>query len=182
MKRANKSIYSILGILSSESRSGYDIKKVIEMSIGHFWAESYGQIYPTLKMLIDEGLITITEGSDSGKLERKVYSITEKGTEELKRWLNETVEEISLARNELLLKLFFGSRIPAEKNIGHIINYRKRLEKELEMFDDIAELINRTNDKQTSTVYQYLTLKHGQAICEALIRWCDDSVNALKEL
>ena len=56
--KEKRSKYAILGILSLGSMSGYDIKKMFEKSIGNFWSESYGQIYPLLKALVDEGFAT----------------------------------------------------------------------------------------------------------------------------
>ena len=48
----NSSRAAILGLLLMHDASGYDIRKLAEGSIGHFWSESYGQIYPTLKRLV----------------------------------------------------------------------------------------------------------------------------------
>jgi len=56
----NRTAYTILGMLSIEpnlSASGYEIRKAIESTVGYFWGESFGQIYPTLKRLAAEGLI-----------------------------------------------------------------------------------------------------------------------------
>ena len=56
----------VLGLLSHGPRSGYDIKTVVDRSTRFFWAASYGQIYPELRRLEEEGLI---EGEDA--LERR---------------------------------------------------------------------------------------------------------------
>ncbi len=63
----------ILGVLAVEPRSGYDIKALTDKSTRFFWAASYGQIYPELKRLAEQGLI---EGSDEpqGGRKRTVYS------------------------------------------------------------------------------------------------------------
>src|SRR5439155_265174 len=50
-RRANTSRYAILGVLSRRAMSGYDVKKLIERSIAHFWNESHAQIYPILNPL-----------------------------------------------------------------------------------------------------------------------------------
>ena len=50
-RRANTSRHAILGVLGFCPMSGYDVKKLIERSIAHFWNESYGQIYPILNRL-----------------------------------------------------------------------------------------------------------------------------------
>ena len=47
--------------------SGYDIKKLVDVGLSHFWSENYGQIYPTLESLVQEGLATRKEDRSSGK-------------------------------------------------------------------------------------------------------------------
>src|SRR5258708_31701724 len=42
---------ALLGLLSLGPMSVYDIRQLISQSIGHFWSESYGQIYPGLNRL-----------------------------------------------------------------------------------------------------------------------------------
>jgi PadR family transcriptional regulator AphA len=56
----------------------------IRQSVGHFWNESYGQIYPNLKKLASEGLVSRKTERQKGKPDRHVYSITDKGRERLK--------------------------------------------------------------------------------------------------
>src|ERR1043166_5381121 len=64
--------YALLGLLTlapQSGASGYDLRRWAESSIGHFWRESYGQIYPVLKQLLRDGLVTASEGAGSGKRE-----------------------------------------------------------------------------------------------------------------
>ena len=56
IRRQPSTRYAILGLLSLAPMSGYEIRKVAASSIGHFWSESYGQIYPTLRKLVAAGL------------------------------------------------------------------------------------------------------------------------------
>ncbi len=58
---------ALLGLLSLEPMSGYDIRQMISRSIGYFWSESYGQIYPGLKRLAAEGLVVKEDGARKGK-------------------------------------------------------------------------------------------------------------------
>lgn len=75
MAKENKSRYALLGVLSVCPGSGYDIKKFMEQSTGYFWSESYGQIYPLLKQLEQEGLATHHTEKQEGKPERYVYAL-----------------------------------------------------------------------------------------------------------
>src|SRR2546422_4002758 len=81
-RRANTSRYAILGVLSRRPMSGYDVKKLIERSIAHFWSESYGQIYPILNRLAAEGLAERRRGKQPRKPERHVNSLTPNGPAE----------------------------------------------------------------------------------------------------
>src|SRR5207248_3612231 len=121
--RSIKSRYALLGMLSIRPMSGYDIKKLIEASISNFWSESYGQIYPTLKQLVAEKLVTRTVKKQTGKPDRHVYALTPAGRRRLREWLAQAPTP-SVARNELLLKLFFGEEIPLDASLAHIAAFR----------------------------------------------------------
>ncbi len=104
--------YVILGMVSREPRSGYEIKALVDHTTRFFWAASYGQIYPELKRLSGAGLI---EGVDAprGGRRRTVYEITADGREELKSWLRQPPTTYEM-REEGLLKLFFAGALPAQ--------------------------------------------------------------------
>src|SRR6476646_9654904 len=105
--------YVILGMVSREPRSGYEIKTLVDDSTRFFWAASYGQTYPELKRLAKAGLV---EGLDAPRGERKrtVYAITASGEEALRDWLKQPPGTYE-TRDEGLLKLFFaGVLAPAE--------------------------------------------------------------------
>ena len=69
--------------------SGYDVKKLVEAGLSHFWSESYGQIYPVLNRLVQDDLATCSVDPKSGGRGRKVYTITKAGRSTFKRWLRE---------------------------------------------------------------------------------------------
>ena len=101
--------YVILGMVSREPRSGYEVKALVDNSTRFFWAASYSQIYPELKRLAEAGLI---EGSDAprGGRKRTVYAITGAGREALGGWLRQPPQTYEM-RDEGLLKLFFAGAV-----------------------------------------------------------------------
>jgi DNA-binding PadR family transcriptional regulator len=107
--------YVILGMVSREPRSGYEIKAAVDNSTRFFWAASYGQIYPELKRLSEAGLV---EGVDAprGERRRTVYTITKAGRAELRAWLRQPPETAEM-REEGLLKLFFAGVLPPEEAV-----------------------------------------------------------------
>jgi PadR family transcriptional regulator AphA len=99
----------ILGMLAARPRSGYEIKQLVDNSARFFWAASYGQIYPELKRLEKEGLIS---GSDSaqGARQRTVYKLTAAGKRAAREWID-TPPQVFELRDEGLLELFFAGSI-----------------------------------------------------------------------
>jgi PadR family transcriptional regulator AphA len=115
--KENKSKYALLGILSMCPGSGYDIKKFMEQSTSNFWSESYGQIYPILKQLVEAGLATSHTEKQEGRPERYVYTLTDKGHEELRRWLTEPIEH-TVERNECYSSCCLGGRIALQLTLS----------------------------------------------------------------
>ena len=118
----------ILGFLSLGPRSGYEIKAAVDRSTRFFWAASYGQIYPELRRLEDDGLV---EGEDApnGRRARRIYRLTSAGREALKAWLNGPMEGVEV-RDENLLRLFFADVLPREQALL-LLEGRRRFHEEL---------------------------------------------------
>jgi DNA-binding PadR family transcriptional regulator len=170
----------VLGALSIEPMSGYDIKNLLGRTIGHFWNEGYGQIYPTLKQLSGAGLVISHVESRSGKPDRHVYTMTEAGWEELRQWLARPVDSEHPGRSELLLKLFFGQHAPAAANLEHVRRHRQMLATLIVRYEAIeAELDAETSPDQP---YWLITLRHGLAVTRASLAWCDETIHRLIEL
>lgn len=73
-----------LGILTFQEASGYEIKKMVEDEVfSHFIDASYGSIYPALTKMMNEGLVSVRAEEQAGKPDKKVYSITQSGRDEL---------------------------------------------------------------------------------------------------
>ena len=139
MARSSKTQFTILGMLSIEPMSGYEIKQAIAESTAHFWAESDGQIYPALNRLTESGLIHCLEKPSGARL-KKIYTLTSGGEAALQEWLARDVER-SVIRHELLLKLFFGRKTSKKVLLHHISHFKSNIEKKLLQFDKIiAEL------------------------------------------
>jgi PadR family transcriptional regulator AphA len=133
----------LLGILAIEPMSGYDLGQNIRASVGHIWNESYGQIYPNLKRLEAAGFVTAKTERQKGKPDRRIYSITGKGRERLVKWLA-VQPQPEIPRNEFLLKLFFGERIPTEILIGWV---ERMIESESGVLRELSALSAKRSHK-----------------------------------
>ncbi len=79
--------YAILGLINRSPLTGYDITKSFNEGLVEFWYAKHSQIYPELKKLTDEGLISYETVIQGEKLEKKLYTITEKGKKSFQKWL-----------------------------------------------------------------------------------------------
>lgn len=186
--------------------SGYDIKKYVEIGLSHFWSESYGQIFPTLRRLVKEGLATRREATSSGRRKRHVYTITDPGRRQFETWLREPVAPVNV-RNESLLKFFLASRLSAGEAVALVERYRDQqrslhqiyAESELIFRQALAEdvvpaelaaLMDRPDDDSSAAAGAdrrqlemfFLTLRHGVLHCEARLAWCDEALERMRKI
>ena len=179
--KENKSKYAVMGVLSIYPGSGYDIKKFMYGSTSNFWSESYGQIYPILKQLVEEGLATSHAEKQEGKPEKYIYTLTEQGKTGLRDWLSESVES-AVERNELLLKLFFGAHIPLEKNKQHIQAFQDLQSHLLKKYEGIERDLLTAAQDDAAFSYPLMTVRYGIHRCRALLTWCDETLGTLHHL
>lgn len=172
--RDQKTRFALLGMLAIEPMSGYDIRKTIDASIAHFWNESYGQIYPMLKGLAQEGLVTCKPDRKAAR-NRRVYAITAKGRLALKGWLAQPAGN-ERVRNELLLKLFFARNGPRDAFVHHLERYRLLHQAELTRFRAMGRDLVREHAPRPDLPFWMMTLRFGICQSEAALRWADEAL------
>jgi DNA-binding PadR family transcriptional regulator len=171
----------LLGLLAIESMSGYDLGQTIRASVGHFWNESYGQIYPNLKKLEKQGSISSRTERQRGKPDRRIYSITDKGRARLREWLA-VPPQPEIPRNELLLKLFLGEQAPAEILIGHVERMRDEHQAALDFLERAErEQVDR-NRHYPGAPYWRMATHFGRMEMKAHLRWAEETIAELKKL
>jgi len=177
--RYRSSRYAILGLLSLAPMSGYEIRKVASSSIGHFWSESYGQIYPTLRELVAEGLVRPLSRRGRAGRNRQEYEIRDKGREVLGGWRSER-PKAQPPRNELLLKLFFGERGSIADHLAHVQHVLTSETDRLDRYRHLEEQIRRKWREHSSRPFWLMTVSYGRHLSEALIQWSQEAVSSLR--
>jgi DNA-binding PadR family transcriptional regulator len=178
MSFANRTEYAVLGLLASGARTGYDVKRLADEALGHFWNESFGHIYPILRRLDERGWVTHTVEPQEGRPDRKVYALTPAGEAALRGWFALPVEPVP-PRNELLLKLFFGPLAAPGVLRAQIEEHRARQQTHLEQLDALAEQAAREEAHNPNLPYWLLTVDYGRAALRALIAWSDDVLDRI---
>ena len=159
----NATSYVILGMLGWRPMSGYEIKSIVDKSTRLFWAASYGQIYPELRRLEDQGLIEGKQDPTGGR-PRNVFAITGAGRQELTAWL-EAEPEVFEMRDEGLLKLFFAAGSDGESAAGTLEAMRRR------SLAKLAEL-HALDSGEGPSGFAGMVLRYGIEMCEWQADWC----------
>jgi PadR family transcriptional regulator AphA len=156
----------ILGLVRLGARTGYDIKRTIEVSTRFFWNASYGQIYPELRRLEHAGLVRSETDQASGR-RRTLYSLTPAGEQTLHEWLTGPGDLFDM-RDEALLKLFFGDLLTPDEVLANLRRRREGFERVLELF---RELETRGSEEEHGYRYPGKTLEFGIAFVQWMVDW-----------
>jgi PadR family transcriptional regulator, regulatory protein AphA len=171
MSSTNTTRYAILGLLTIQPMSGYDLRKHLGESLNFFWAESNGQIYPTLKKLMADEWIIPIETQQCGRRTRQQYALTPVGRNQLKKWLAKP-PHIQPPRNELILKLFLGRSAQNGALLQHVNAFKRRHEEVLGLLLNFRKTIPTDNARSPDLDYWMLCLEHGIRLRQAEVKWC----------
>jgi PadR family transcriptional regulator AphA len=172
---------ALLGLLSIHPMSGYDVRQLISWSIGHFWSESYGQIYPALKQMTAAGLVAKKTERQKGRPDRNVYSLTKAGREELREWLRLPPEH-EVPRSEFLLKLFFGAHAAKGVNREHVAAFLAEHQRAFEVYAATERQLKRDEKHDPQLPYWLMTLNFGRHRSRALVKWAKETLLELERL
>jgi len=173
-----QSYYGLLSILTLGPQSGYDIRKSLDDPEMFYWTESFGNIYPMLRVIEKDGLISKRDAYVKRK-KRVIYELNESGWRELNAWLAEPAR-LSRFRVEILMKLRFGSSCGVDNMIEQIAAYRDSSAWELDATRDHCRNIGESGESLTNDLrcIASLFLLH---LKESAITWCDESLKILEK-
>jgi PadR family transcriptional regulator AphA len=158
----------ILGVLGLGPRTGYDIKKLTDVSTRFFWSASYGQIYPELRRLEAAGLVEADE--PAGGRRRRVYRLSGEGRAALEGWLRADEPLTFEYRDEGLLKLFFCDLLTPAAALAHVERVRRQMEEILAHFQGLAAELGAER-AEDEAAFPYLALDYGVEFMEWVVGW-----------
>lgn len=168
----------VLGMLELGARTGYDIKRAIDLSTRFFWNASYGQIYPELHRLEERGLVSAKPDPHGGR-QRTSYTLTAAGRAALRDWLRDDQEFTFEARDEGVLKLFFGDLQSREDVVAGLRVKQGFCEQALALFRQI-EPEARTGFFAENQLYPYVSLTYGIELLEWMRDWCERTAKRIE--
>jgi DNA-binding PadR family transcriptional regulator len=176
MARSAQTELAVLGALSVESMTGYAIREAIHDVLGHFWSESFGQIYPTLSALESRGLVRRQAGTTSRA--SSTFEITDTGRDHLLNLLRQPVQSTP-PRNGLLLRLFFGRTLGADACRELLLAAQAEAQYLMAGYDQIRAEIEQDDQHAADRPYWLLTVSAGEHTARAALSWTE---HALAEL
>ncbi|HEY9075888.1 MAG TPA: PadR family transcriptional regulator [Anaerolineaceae bacterium] len=174
--------HAILGFLNYHPLSGYDLKKMFDHSVRHFWSADQSQIYRTLMRLYKRGWVAVNVIEQTDRPDRKEYSITPAGRVELRTWLEKIIEH-NPPRSPELIQVFFSAQRSNEQIITQLEQYIAELRQVEAVYNQVPqqakpymEMIPSPRDH----FFWLLTLECGKKSVHAQIEWMESVIRRLK--
>lgn len=177
--------YVLLGGLSYQPLTGYQLKQFVDTSTKHFWYAQTSQIYRTLTTLEEEGLLTSHIQEQDTRPDRRIYQITPEGLADLRTWLATPITELQPTKDALLIRLFFATQIDKETLLMQLRLQRALHQAQLALYQNtIAPLIEESTQKnphlKRDGFFWNITRRNGELIEEAYIRWLDEAIQHIE--
>jgi len=166
--------FAILGLLSQEPRHGYDLKQAFEALLGGTWPLNIGQVYTTLSRLERDGYVESLIVPQELLPDRKVYSLTQAGRDQLSLWLSEPTQGAIRLKDEFFIKLLILQLTNSSDPIALIRKQR------LATMQNMAKLTNLLSDPDLNTATA-LIIEGAILHVEADLNWLDRCEERFKE-
>jgi DNA-binding PadR family transcriptional regulator len=178
--------YILLGMLSAQERSGYDLKLLLDKQVHHvYWSPAKSQIYGELRRLEQAGLATMTEVEQTNRPDKRLYRITPAGLEALQQWLANPDVEPDVFKSPLMLHLFFGYLMPRQALIAQLEKRQQKLAAELQGYEKREQEVRDSLQAPGAEAYLpflLLTLQFQSSMLQAAMKWTTEAVAQLKRL
>ncbi|MCX4744541.1 PadR family transcriptional regulator [Kitasatospora sp. NBC_01287] len=164
--------HTILGLLESHPRHGYDLKRAYDERFGQTRALPYGQVYATLSRLLKNGLVEV-DGTEPGEgPERKRYIITEAGITDVNHWLTEPESPSAHLQSTLYTKVVLA--LLTGRSAQRLLDTQRT--------EHLRQMRELTRRKLAGDLVDQLLCDHALFHLEADLRWLELTAARLDEL
>ena len=178
--------YALLGFINYRSMTGYDLKQYMDGSTAHFWTAKLSQIYTTLKSLEEKGWIQSSVQAQTTRPDKRVYTITSDGKDNLQKWLAEPLTDATPHKNTLLLKFFFAAQTDKEATLASLQLQKTLHQKQVEFYrtksrEIIVSILQQSPKLEKDGIFWEATRRFGELYEEMYARWLEETITMLKE-
>lgn len=178
--------YGLLGLLKYGQMTGYELDKTFKDSLFLFWKAQTSQIYRELNGMEKLGWLTSEIVFQTDKPNKKLYSITNLGKQELLNWLAESsLENEFQTRSTFLMKLFFSGERDIQDNIAMLKEYKVKCLDELvdlEKANCSIEHYSQSPAEKQDAIYWRLTTRFGALHIKACYDFAEEAIKTLEDL
>jgi PadR family transcriptional regulator, regulatory protein AphA len=174
--------HAILGFLNYRPCSGYDLKKIFDTSVRHFWPADQSQIYRTLSRLTDKSWAEMEVIEQENRPDRKEYSITSTGREELHDWLV-TPLPFGDNRSAPMIQVFFAGQLSNEEIVSMYQRVADFIRMGLHQYDLIPQTMEAYSDFVQSPrefFFWMQTLEIGKMMAQTNLEWIENVIAQLQ--
>lgn len=174
----------ILGALADQPMTGYDLNKSFQTSINHFWSTDQSQIYRALQGLKKRGFVTDKQIIQQDYPNKKLYSISPTGKQELRRWLQTPLgDNESPVREGWLGQLFFANHVEPAQTIEVLQAYLREEEQVVTQLTALHKaFVQQHPERSTGRIdrLRVATLEFGISTRRAGVRWLRHLITELE--
>jgi PadR family transcriptional regulator AphA len=174
--------FAILGFLNYHPYSGYDLKKIFDTSVRHFWTADQSQIYRTLSKLTESGFVEMEKVPQDDRPDRKVYHITQTGRAEFLRWVSGP-PPMSEPRSAALIQVFFSGQLSNAEVLEKFEGYAALMRGILEQYEQVPTQLTPFQQEIASPrehFFWMLTLDNGIRSMRANLEWAESVIERIK--
>lgn len=175
--------YGLLGLLTYKESTGYDLTRMFKDSLNNFWHAQSSQIYRELNRMEESGWVISRSIIQDKRPNKRLYSITDIGRNELVKWFNDSKIEPENQHSVVLMRIFFGADNPSvtlsllkEIQTSCKRSLEAHCEPILKIIDNYAVAVPNGQEKSK---YWKMTLDYGRRQAQATVEWAE---NCIKEL
>jgi DNA-binding PadR family transcriptional regulator len=167
--------YFVLGLLAQQPMSGYDIRRFLKNLSWLIGSPGGGSIYPILRGLLQDELVTVEVFPGIDRPPRKVYTITEIGREALQKWIEQPAEPKAPMKAFVMRLLLAGNYSQA----SFAATLQQRRAQVVAHYHDLQQAASAADNGFEQG--QQMALDYGLALASAELAWLDLTLERLAQ-
>ncbi|GAA5613630.1 PadR family transcriptional regulator [Streptomyces platensis] len=164
--------HTLLGLLESGPRHGYDLKRTFDEHFGQDRPLHYGQVYSTMSRLLKNGLVEVDAVEAGAGPERKRYAITDAGVTDVAQWLARPEKPEPYLQSTLYTKIVLA--LMTGRNAAELLDSQRA--------EHLRLMRGLTERKRTGDLADQLICDHALFHLEADLRWLELTAARLDKL
>lgn len=157
---------AVLGVLADRPLHGYELRKHLTEAVGLFETLSFGVLYPALRRLVQQGLLTETDSQTVyPRRNRIVYAVTDAG----RAYLDEAVSQGGTGvsqDDEFAVRITLFGRTSKATRLRVLEDRRRRVQRRLDHMQQ-----NLARRRERLDAYTLELQQHGLDSLEREVEW-----------